>query len=165
MQPFPRTHISRYVSDLEATIKFYNRLFQQNPSKRKINYVKYELSAPALIISFIQKPDLVKATATGHFGIQLETKAQLLARYEIAKSQGIVSYEEMGVACCYAIQDKFWAVDPDGHQWEIYYLHESVEFNDPAYDLVQSTVASTPIQQEKKVDKEACGCGVGSTCC
>ena len=24
------------------------------------------------------------------------------------------------MTCCYAVQDKVWAVDPDGNKWEVY---------------------------------------------
>ncbi|MNL88760.1 Cadmium-induced protein CadI [compost metagenome] len=28
----------------------------------------------------------------------------------------------MGANCCYALQDKVWVTDPDGHQWEIFFV-------------------------------------------
>ncbi|MEO0605737.1 MAG: hypothetical protein AAF211_30170 [Myxococcota bacterium] len=24
------------------------------------------------------------------------------------------------MTCCYAVGDKFWATDPDGHEWELW---------------------------------------------
>ncbi|MCB1171491.1 MAG: hypothetical protein KDK25_14190, partial [Leptospiraceae bacterium] len=65
--------------------------------------------------------------------IQVETLEELNNRKAKAESTGVLSFEEKEVACCYAKQDKFWAVDPDGVQWEVYFFHEDVEFNDPAF--------------------------------
>jgi hypothetical protein len=33
---------------------------------------------------------------------------------------------EMNTTCCYANQNKFWVVDPDGVEWEIYHLNYDV---------------------------------------
>jgi hypothetical protein len=64
----------------------------------------------------------------------------------IARKQGIVSKEEIGTSCCYAVQDKFWATDPDGHQWEVYYFHEDAEFNDPHYELSNTSACCMPAE-------------------
>ena len=32
---------------------------------------------------------------------------------------------EEATACCYAVQDKVWAVDPDGHKWEVFVVLEA----------------------------------------
>ena len=38
----------------------------------------------------------------------------------------------MGVNCCHANQDKFWAADPDGVEWEVYHLNYDLEDESPA---------------------------------
>lgn len=78
----------------------------------------------------------------------------------------MVSLEEIGTACCYALQDKFWAADPDGHQWEVYYFHEDVEFNDPHYALEDAKACCTPEQQvASKVKVDLNSLVVQDTCC
>ncbi|RAK66166.1 ArsI/CadI family heavy metal resistance metalloenzyme [Hymenobacter edaphi] len=129
---FPRMHVSLYVADLAATIGFYDAFFGQPATKIKPGYAKYVLDAPSLIISFVQNPARV-ASNFGHLGFQVETVAQLQQRLAVAKAAGLVQREEMGTACCYAKQDKFWVNDPDGTEWEVYYFHEDAEFNDPRY--------------------------------
>ena len=32
---------------------------------------------------------------------------------------------EDDVTCCYAVQDKVWAIDPDGHRWEIFLVTDA----------------------------------------
>ena len=43
------------------------------------------------------------------------------------KAAGLPVREEMGVNCCHANQDKFWVTDPDGVEWEVYYLNYDLE--------------------------------------
>lgn len=131
---FPRMHVSLYVADMQKTIDFYTTFFGQAPSKVKAKYAKYELENPSLIISFIENKDRVQAHF-GHLGFQVGTVEEMKERLAVAKEQGIVEREEIGTACCYAVQDKFWVNDPDGVQWEVYYFHEDAQFNDPHYEV------------------------------
>ena len=75
-------------------------------------------------------------------------------RLEIARTQGIVSLEEIGTACCFAVQDKFWVDDPDGNQWEVYYFHEDVEFNDPKYQEEDASACCMPLEREDSATVE-----------
>ncbi len=148
-QNYPKMHVSLYVSDLERTKEFYSNFFGENPVKTKDKYLKFELEKPALIISFIENADKVGA-GFGHLGFQVETKEELNDRLNIARGMNLVEKEEIETACCYAIQDKFWAADPDGYQWEVYYFHEDAEFNDPRIDQEKSAccgLESSPKQE------------------
>jgi catechol 2,3-dioxygenase-like lactoylglutathione lyase family enzyme len=141
-------HVSLYVSDLSKSKQFYNLLFDKTPVKEQPGYTKYVLEQPSLIISFIENKERVQANF-GHLGIQVETLDQLKEWHEKAKSLGIVSKEEFGTRCCYALQDKFWANDPDGVQWEIYYFHEDATFNDPHYEMTDASACCiNPISEE-----------------
>jgi catechol 2,3-dioxygenase-like lactoylglutathione lyase family enzyme len=150
--PFPRMHISLYVSNLMATVNFYSTFFGVPAAKIKPHYAKYVLDSPSLIISFVENKERVMSNF-GHLGFQVETKAEMESRLTIARNQGIVSKEEMGTSCCYAVQDKFWATDPDGHQWEIYYFHEDADFNDPHYELSNTSACCMPAENTVKADK------------
>ena len=158
---FPRMHLSFYVSDLAATVNFYNTFFGVPASKVKKDYAKYELDSPGLIISFIENPERVQSNF-GHVGIQVGTKEEMEAKLAIAKKQGIVSLEEIGVSCCYAVQDKFWVDDPDGIQWEVYYFHEDAEFNDPKFERKEASACCTPQPVEDVKENDSC---TSSGCC
>jgi catechol 2,3-dioxygenase-like lactoylglutathione lyase family enzyme len=127
-------HVSLYVRELDRTMAFYNAFFDREPEKVEPGYIKYHLDEPALVISFIQKPERVQAHF-GHLGFRVDSPAALERRLAAARERGLVSRVETGTACCYAVQDKFWATDPDGHQWEVYLFHRDSAFNDPHYDL------------------------------
>jgi catechol 2,3-dioxygenase-like lactoylglutathione lyase family enzyme len=147
--PFPRMHVSLYVSDLQKTVEFYTSFFGIEPVKTKPGYSKYILEEPSLIISFVENKERVQENF-GHLGFQVETVEDLNLKLWEAKKKNLVTREETGTACCYAKQDKFWINDPDGIQWEVYYFHEDVEFNDPHYETEAATACCTPDQKEKK---------------
>jgi hypothetical protein len=44
-----------------------------------------------------------------------------------APAEGLEAEPEPGVPCCYALQDKVWAHDPDGLAWEYYTVLEHIE--------------------------------------
>lgn len=137
---FPRMHVSLYVSNLAATVNFYTAFFGQPAAKVKPGYAKYVLDQPALIISFVENPARVQSHF-GHLGFQVETVAELDQRLAAARAAGLVQREEIGTACCYAKQDKFWVNDPDGVEWEVYYFHADAEFNDPRYQAEYDAAA------------------------
>ena len=167
---FPKMHISLYVSDLTSTVNFYTAFFGQPANKVKPGYAKYILDKPSLVISFVQNPDRVQQNF-GHLGFQVASGEEMYQRLEKAKLQNIVSREEIGTACCYAVQDKFWVIDPDGVQWEVYYFHEDAEFNDPHYSLEDSSACCIPDQPTEKGAKpkirlaEIQQCTPDSGCC
>jgi catechol 2,3-dioxygenase-like lactoylglutathione lyase family enzyme len=168
--PFPRMHVSLYVSDMEKTINFYNQFFAQPPVKVRKGYGKYVLEQPSLIISFVENPDRVQQHF-GHLGFQVETMQELNERLKIAQTAGLVTREEIGTNCCFANQDKFWVSDPDGVQWEVYYFHADAEFNDPHYEEEATPaccIAPAATEQIVKLKNLAVGdacCTPGSGCC
>ncbi len=166
---FPRMHVSLYVSNLAASVNFYTNFFGQAADKIKPGYAKYILEKPSLIISFIENPARVQANF-GHLGFQLETTEEMTDCLNKARLLGVVSKEEIGTSCCYAVQDKFWATDPDGVQWEVYYFHEDAEFNDPHYALEDATACCMPpVLQKEKINlseiSPTSSCAPSSGCC
>ena len=165
-------HVSLYVSDMVQTIGFYNLLFGKSPDKIKKGYIKYILNQPSLIISMVENPDRVQANF-GHLGFQVATVEEMQQRLAAAKAAGLNVREEMGTNCCYAKQDKFWVTDPDGVQWEIYYFHEDVEFNDPHYAHEDASACCMPTVTQEKTKVELknlaiapkTACEPGSGCC
>jgi catechol 2,3-dioxygenase-like lactoylglutathione lyase family enzyme len=168
MSAFPRMHVSLYVRDIAATVGFYTSFFGQEPSKVRPGYAKFTLDQPSLIISFVENPERVQAHF-GHLGFQVETLAQLGERRDAAEAAGLISREEIGTACCYAKQDKFWVTDPDGAQWEVYYFHQDAEFNDPRYEHQEAAACCTPsvaaadIAMMPALAEAGCGCGTPAT--
>ncbi len=130
---FPRMHVSIYVKNLNESVDFYRRWWNEEPEKVRPGYAKFHLNSPGLVFSMVENAERA-AGNFGHLGIQVESEAILNEWKSGAESAGFAMREEIGVNCCYAVQDKFWLTDPDGVQWEVYYFHEDAEFNDPKYD-------------------------------
>lgn len=161
---FPRMHVSLYVSDINKTVDFYQVFFGIAADKVKDDYAKFVLEKPSLVISFVQNKEKVQADF-GHLGFQVETKERMEQLLAVARSQKLVDKEEIGTACCYAVQDKFWAKDPDGYNWEVYYFHEDAEFNDPHYATTEAAACCTPAAEEVVEKVEENSCAPGSGCC
>ena len=168
MTNFPRMHVSLYVRDLEQTQNFYDQFFGQSSDKSMPGYAKYVLEKPSLIISFVENQERVHANF-GHLGFQVETMERLNTLLSIARQKNLVEKEEIGTNCCYANQDKFWVSDPDGHQWEVYYLNHDTTFNDPHYEQASTEACCMPPVLEKKRVKlseiNQVTCEPNSGCC
>jgi len=173
---YPRMHVSFYVKDIEKTVDFYSRFFGKEAEKIKTDYAKFILEKPALIISFVQSPGRVNSHF-GHLGIQVESQQELEQKLAMAQEKGLAIKEEMGTNCCYAQQDKFWVSDPDGLQWEVYYFHKDVEFNDPRYSDAspsETNCCVSPSDEKERInivevnneaEANANACTPGSGCC
>lgn len=166
-EKFPKMHVSLYVKDIEKTVSFYQTFFNKKADKVKPGYAKFYLDKPALIISFVENKEHVQPMF-GHLGFQVGTEAEMHERLAAVKQNGLGTLEETGTNCCYAKQDKFWVMDPDGFRWEVYYFHEDVEWNDPKYSESGKVEAccSPSMMVEPAKDKEPC-CEPtgGSGCC
>ena len=161
---FPRMHVSLYVKNLERTVDFYQNFFGEVATKEKPGYAKFTLENPSLIISFVENSENINPLF-GHLGFQIDTKEELNKRLESAKTLNFDTLEETGTACCYAKQDKFWVIDPDGYRWEVYLLHEDVEFNDPQYQTEDMACCSPKIEVEPAPMVVASYCEPTSGCC
>jgi catechol-2,3-dioxygenase len=119
-----RPHINLEVSNLGASIHFYNQLFNTEPSKLKADYANYRLNDPVLHLALVEKAEQISTKDKGgeHFGFEFFEEAQLDQWKARLKQVGLIPYlEEENVTCCYAIAHKFWLKDPDGNEWEFWF--------------------------------------------
>lgn len=123
-------HLSFFVKSIPETVEFYKTVTNTTPVKVKPDYAKFELSNPALVLSFIENPQKA-APSYGHAGIRVSSLSELKEHRERIEKAGLTVTEETDTNCCYARQDKFWVQDPAGFMWEFYYFHEDSEWTDP----------------------------------
>ncbi len=141
-----RIHVAVNCSDLEASLKFYRNFFGTEPTKVKDNYAKFELEEPALHFSLNVRP-FEKKGVLNHLGFQVNNTEEVLAIGARLREAGLLTIDEMGTTCCYAVQDKVWVYDPDGNAWEIFYTKEDSEFEsagDPRDMSLCCAPTSTP---------------------
>ncbi len=124
-----RVHINLTVSDLAASIGFYEAMFGVPATKRRDDYANFRLDAPALHLALVQatkqQPAAVGDSNQQHFGIELFDDGELAAWRE--RVTNLRPVDEQQVTCCYAVADKFWLADPDGHAWEFWVRHAEAD--------------------------------------
>ena len=122
-----RFHMNLPARDLEATTRFYTALFGQGPVKTKSDYVKFLPGRPDLNLSFHEAASIPEGARDVHVGIEFEDVASLDAAHARLKAADLLEDDRETSICCYANQDKFHVIDPDGHRWELYVLLEHTE--------------------------------------
>ena len=123
-----KIHIHLHTGDLAKSREFYEAFLGGPPVKSEPGYLKFLPEFAPLNLALSEIPGHRPAAgADHHFGIQLESSAEVLAQLARVKNSGLPVREEIGVNCCHANQDKFWARDPDGVEWEIYHLNFDLE--------------------------------------
>jgi len=116
-------HVAIYVNDVQRSMEFYQRLFGMAPAKVRTGYAKFSVADPPLNFTVNEKKG-VQQGALSHLGIQLRSTEDVLALRDRWRAAGIETQDEMGTGCCWAMQNKVWATDPDGNQWEAFVVLE-----------------------------------------
>jgi catechol 2,3-dioxygenase-like lactoylglutathione lyase family enzyme len=116
-----RAHIGLAVTDLDQSIRFYAILLGQEPTKMRPGYAKFETAEPPLNLALnATSGPTGPNNPVAHFGIQVKSTAAVKCIVERLAAAEVPSRVEEGVTCCYAVQNKVWATDPDGNQWEVF---------------------------------------------
>jgi len=120
------------VTDLEASIAFYTKMFAAAPTRVESGYAKWMIEDPRINFA-ISNPHDGKVPGVAHLGIQAETAAALEAIGDRLKAADAVALAEAGTTCCYAHSDKYWAQDPQGIHWESFHTYgEATTYFAPA---------------------------------
>jgi catechol 2,3-dioxygenase-like lactoylglutathione lyase family enzyme len=125
-----RVHVHLKAADLRASREFYRQFLGIEPVKDKPDRVKFLVPfAPLnLVISPARTQSAAETRpAVNHLGIEVTSAAAVHDQLRRVKQQGLKVREQLNVNCCYANQSKFWVIDPDGIEWEVYHLN---------YDLI-----------------------------
>lgn len=116
-----RIHMALGVKDLEQSVAFYRTLFGQGPTKTRPGYAKFEVAEPPVNLALNQSQgETGPNNPVAHFGIQVKSTAAIGVVADRLRKAGLGTAVEENVTCCYAVQNKVWAADPDGNKWEVY---------------------------------------------
>lgn len=118
-----KAHLAINVKDAARSIEFYKKLFGIGPSKVRAGYAKFDVENPPLNFTLNEVP-FGEGGALSHLGIQVGSTDDVLAVRERWAEAGLLTRDEMGTSCCYAVQDKTWVRDPDGNEWEVFVVLE-----------------------------------------
>ena len=112
-----RLHVHVSVKDLDASVRFYSRLFATGPTVHRLDYAKWMLEDPRVNFTISERDG---RPGVQHLGIQVENRTELAEVYErLRHAEGPV-IEEGETTCCYAQSEKSWIDDPQGVQWETF---------------------------------------------
>jgi len=120
-----RIQLALNVSDLDAAVEFYSKLFATEPAKRRPGYANFAVAAPPLKLVLIEGKG--QPGTLNHLGVEVGSTERVAAAQQRLSAEGLLTATEDQVACCYAVQDKVWVDAPDGEPWEIYTVLADVE--------------------------------------
>ena len=116
-----RIHVAFGVRDVERSIAFYRTLFGQEPSKTRPGYAKFEVADPPVNLALnAVGGETGPNNAVAHFGVQVKSSDAVRTIADRLEEARLPTRAEEHITCCYAVQDKVWATDPDGNRWEVY---------------------------------------------
>lgn len=113
-----RLQLALNVSDVDAAVEFYRKLFATEPSKRRPGYANFAVADPPLKLVLIQNP--AAAGTMNHVGVEVPSSEEVAGHAARLREQGFALRNEDGVTCCFAVQDKVWVTAPDELPWEVY---------------------------------------------
>ncbi len=150
-----RMHVNLSVNDLDASITFYNSLFDSEPDVVKTDYAKWMLEDPRVNFAISTRGS---RKGIDHLGIQVENDSELDEVYARLQNAGAPVIEEGATTCCYAESEKSWIFDPDNIAWETFLTRgeSPVYGNDAIVNKQDAATCCTPAHDNAKS---------GSSCC
>lgn len=118
-----RVQLALNVRDVDEAVAFYRTLLGVEPAKRRPGYANFAVVDPPLKLVLIESADARGTGVTGalnHLGIEVEDSAAVATASSRLADEGLITRDQVGTTCCYALQDKVWVNDPDGAPWEVY---------------------------------------------
>ncbi len=145
---FLKPHISLNVRNVAESVTFYKNLVGIEPmkliegkttthsivrdqlgednEKPRFGYAKFDVENPPLNL-VLNEIEFAEGGSLSHLGLQVASTEDVLKTRERWIEAGLMTVDEMKVDCCYALQDKTWARDPDGNEWEVFTVLENTE--------------------------------------
>ncbi len=137
-----RVQLALNVTDIEAAVDFYSKLFGAEPAKRRPGYANFAIAEPPLKLVLIENPAGRGEGVTGalnHLGVEVESPEEVEQVARRLSDEGLDPNVQQSTTCCYALQDKAWVNDPDGAPWEVY-----------------AVLADTPLESDLGCSTEGC---------
>jgi catechol 2,3-dioxygenase-like lactoylglutathione lyase family enzyme len=140
-----RVQLALNVTDLEAAVGFYSKLFGTAPAKVRPGYANFAITDPPLKLVLIEGHG--DGGTLNHLGVEVGSTDEVATAQRRLTGEGLTTAVEDQVTCCYAVQDKVWVDGPDREPWEIYTVLADAEM---------------PAGQLRTTEPTACGPGA---CC
>ncbi len=112
-----RVQLALNVTDIDAAVDFYTKLFATEPLTRKPGYANFAITDPPLKLVLFEGPE---GATLNHLGVETETAAEVEAAESRLSDTGLETTGVDDTICCYAAKVETWVTDPDGARWEWY---------------------------------------------
>lgn len=112
-----RVQLALNVTDVDAAVEFYSKLFDTPVAKRKPGYANFEIADPPLKLVLIEGPE---GGTLNHLGVETMDPADVLAAEARLAETGLETTGIDDTVCCFATKTETWVTDPDGAPWEWY---------------------------------------------
>ena len=120
-----RVQLALNVENLEEAVEFYSKLFNVEVNKRKPGYANFAIDEPPLKLVLFENPDANERL--NNLGVEVFDDADVRAATDRLKAADLVDSVEDEQTCCYATQNKVWALDPQGMRWEYYRIIQDAD--------------------------------------
>ncbi len=120
-----RVQLALNVKNLDEAVDFYSKLFDAKVNKRKPGYANFVIHEPPLKLVLFENPEADERL--NHLGVEVFQDEDVHAATERLKAADMAHAVEDEKTCCYATQNKVWALDPQGMRWEYYRIVEDSE--------------------------------------
>jgi len=118
------------VTDLDASVDYYQRLFGVVVSKRKSGYANFDIAKPALKLVLFERETV--EDRLNHLGVEVFSDDEVNAAAQSQQAAGLDVVLQPQDQCCYAKQNKAISYAPDGTMWEWYVKLDDLEsFDSP----------------------------------
>jgi len=116
-----KVHLNLATRDLEASVAFYRTLLLSEPAKHHADYALFLTEQPGLELALDLDPE-TNVREGAHYGVVVESPEAVDTAIARFRAGGYAVDVETDETCCYAVQNKVWATDPDGRRWETYFV-------------------------------------------
>lgn len=155
-----RIQLALNVSDLDAAVDFYSKLFGAQPAKRRRGYANFAIEDPPLKLVLIERDG---GGTLNHLGVEVESGAEVEAAESRLTSEGLTTTGVADTTCCYAQKTETWVSDPDGAPWEVYVKTADADHPAPGADPeLPAGECCSPAQLSEAV---RLGSSPASSCC
>jgi catechol 2,3-dioxygenase-like lactoylglutathione lyase family enzyme len=136
-----RIQLALNVTDVDAAVDFYAKLFATPVAKRQPGYANFEIADPPLKLVLIEAPE---GGTLNHLGVETSTGDEVIAAERRLAGSGLDTTGVDDTTCCYATKTETWVADPDGARWEWYVKTGEADRMAPDTSVAGSAVCCAP---------------------
>ena len=120
-----RLQLALNVSDIDAAVDFYSKLFDTEAAKRRPGYANFAIADPPLKLVLFENSAATEKL--NHLGVEVESSQMVAEVGDRLRQAELTVKATPQTTCCYAVQDKIWVSEPEGNDWEIYVVLKDAE--------------------------------------